>query len=187
MSDQNAEPTMEEILASIRRIISEDEPAPAASTEADTASPPHGDERPLSEDDDILELTERVDTSDDDGFSGGPSATSGDLDIYERPAPPRSNPPADVDLESDFGDMAALGAGDDVETLVGEPVAAHAASAFTQLARTVEMPTAGRTLEDVVRELLRPLLRDWLDQNLPGIVEAAVQAEVERISRRRFS
>ena len=188
MSDQNAEPTMEEILASIRRIISEDEPA--ASTEAQTASPPHGDERPvedLGEDDDILELTERVDTSHDDGFSGGPSATSGDLDIYERPTPPRASPSVDVDLESDFGDIAEIGGGDSGETLVGEPAAAHAMSAFTQLARTVEMPTAGRTLEDVVRELLRPLLKDWLDQNLPGIVEAAVQAEVERISRRRFS
>jgi DNA-directed RNA polymerase subunit beta' len=45
----------------------------------------------------------------------------------------------------------------------------------------------GRTLEDVVRELLRPMLKDWLDRNLSGIVETAVQAEVERISRlRRF-
>ena len=47
------------------------------------------------------------------------------------------------------------------------------------------MPAEGRTLEDVVRELLRPLLQQWLDANLPGIVEAAVQAEVERIARGR--
>jgi cell pole-organizing protein PopZ len=45
------------------------------------------------------------------------------------------------------------------------------------------MPAEGRTLEDVVRELLRPLLKQWLDDNLPGIVETAVQAEVERIAR----
>ncbi len=45
------------------------------------------------------------------------------------------------------------------------------------------MPRDGRTLEDVVRELLRPLLKQWLDTNLPGIVEAQVKAEVERISR----
>ncbi len=47
------------------------------------------------------------------------------------------------------------------------------------------MPPAGRTLEDVVRELLRPLLKAWLDENLPRIVEAKVAEEVERIARSR--
>ena len=47
------------------------------------------------------------------------------------------------------------------------------------------MPDTGRTLEDVVRAMLRPLLKDWLDQYLPGMVEQAVRDEVERISRRR--
>jgi cell pole-organizing protein PopZ len=47
------------------------------------------------------------------------------------------------------------------------------------------MPAEGRTLEDVVRELLRPLLKAWLDEHLPGIVQAAVAEEVERVSRRR--
>ena len=183
MSEQNAEPTMEEILASIRRIISEDE-APA-SAEAETASAPQGDDLAIDDDDDILELTQRVDEPAEEAFdAAGPTATSGDLDIYERPAPPRAAAPAPVDLESDFGDIVEDAA---TAALVGEPAAAHAMSAFTQLARTVDMPASGRTLEDVVRELLRPLLKDWLDSNLPGIVEAAVQAEVERISRRRFS
>ena len=44
-------------------------------------------------------------------------------------------------------------------------------------------PQDFRTLEDVVRELLRPLLKQWLDENLPAIVEAQVQSEIERISR----
>ena len=47
------------------------------------------------------------------------------------------------------------------------------------------MPVEGRTLEDVVREMLRPMLQQWLDDNLPGIVQQAVDAEVERISRGR--
>ena len=82
---------MEEILASIRRIISEDEPAPAASTEATTASPPHGDEQDLGdEDEDILELTERVEAP--EPAYEPPSQTSGDLDIYERAAPVRPTP-----------------------------------------------------------------------------------------------
>ena len=41
----------------------------------------------------------------------------------------------------------------------------------------------GRTLEDVVRELLRPLLKQWLDENLPDIVQQTVDREVERIAR----
>ena len=45
------------------------------------------------------------------------------------------------------------------------------------------MPANGRTLEDVVRELLRPLLKDWLDANLPRIVEEKVEAEILRMSR----
>ena len=47
------------------------------------------------------------------------------------------------------------------------------------------MPASVRTLEDVVREMLRPLLQQWLDANLPGIVQEAVQAEVDRIARSR--
>ena len=73
------------------------------------------------------------------------------------------------------------------EGLISSPNADIAASAFGPLSRTLAMPAEGRTLEDVVRELLRPMLKDWLDRNLSGIVETAVQAEVERISRlRRF-
>ena len=173
MSDQNTqEPTMEEILASIRRIISEDEPAPAPSTAEESASPPHGDEE-----EDVLELTERVDAPEDAEAMFEPEAaterveTSGDLDIYSR----RGGEAERQDSDS-YGD----------EALVSPPVAATASSSFVQLARTVEMG-AGHTLEDIVREMLRPMLKDWLDTNLPGIVETAVQAEVERISRRRFS
>ena len=188
MSDPNAqEPTMEEILASIRRIISEDEPAAAPSAQAQSASPPHGDEHDIGEEEDVLELTERVEEPAAESMfetsDGSGPETSGDLEIYERPAPARTRTPTPVvvDAESDFGDLA------EDEALVGEPAAASASSAFDQLARTVTMPSEGRTLEDVVRELLRPTLKDWLDRNLPDIVETAVEAEVERISRRRFS
>jgi cell pole-organizing protein PopZ len=74
--------------------------------------------------------------------------------------------------------------GDD-EPLVSDRPAFSAASAFESLERNVLMPAAGRTLEDVVRELLRPMMKAWLDENLPAIVEAQVAAEVERIARLR--
>jgi cell pole-organizing protein PopZ len=57
-------------------------------------------------------------------------------------------------------------------------------SAFNTLARTVIGQNA-RTLEDLVREMLRPMLKSWLDDNLPGLVERIVRAEIERVSRGR--
>lgn len=176
---------MEEILASIRRIISEDEPAPAA--EAEAAAPPQGDPQAEEADDDILELTDRVEPAaeppapapaDDDEASSFES--SGDLDIYA-PPPSRPEPRSQPQPTASFDSFA------EDEPLVSNPTADTASSAFGQLARTVTMPAQGRVLEDVVRELLRPMLKDWLDKNLPDIVEAAVQAEVERIARRRLS
>ncbi len=57
-------------------------------------------------------------------------------------------------------------------------------SAFDQLAHTI-LSNQARTLEDLVKEMLRPLLRDWLDDNLPVLVERLVREEIERVSRGR--
>jgi cell pole-organizing protein PopZ len=57
-------------------------------------------------------------------------------------------------------------------------------SAFNTLAHTV-LSNNARTLEDLVKEMLRPLLKSWLDDNLPGLVERIVKAEIERVSRGR--
>ena len=179
MSEQNTqEPTMEEILASIRRIISEDEAPPAPVTADDAGTNPHGDER-----EDILELTQRVDEEESaeeifEPEAAAPEAveTNGDLDIYAR----RPQTASAADLDPTYEAVS------DDEPLVSPPIAATASSAFVQLQRTVEMG-APNTLEDIVREMLRPMLKHWLDTNLPDIVEQAVQSEVERIARRRFS
>jgi hypothetical protein len=155
---------MEEILASIRRIISEDD-APAAEAEAGAhAAEPANEPEPAFEAahepaEDVLELTDRVQTSE----------SVGDLEIYtpqaEAPAPAPAREPD--------------------EGLVSAPVAHQAATAFGQLSASIQMPAEGRTLEDVVRELLRPLLKTWLDEHLPRIVEQEVAKEVERIARNR--
>ena len=169
MSDQSSqEPTMEEILASIRRIISEDdapggaaaeaEPEPEAHAAEEPIPIPPAEEEPAHEDDGALELTERVESH-------------GDLDVYASEPEPEPEPaPAAMDMG---------------EGLVGDPAAAAAAAHFGHLSSTILMPADGRTLEDVVRELLRPLLKGWLDEHLPTIVQTAVQAEVERIARGR--
>jgi len=172
---------MEEILASIRRIISEDETPAAAEADAgepalEVAPDPEPPAPPAmaapaevepAEEDEVLELTDRVDAAPE------PTESHGDIDVYpveaepEPPPPPRAPEPR---------------AGDE-EPLVGRGAAESAASSFGQLAQSLAMPRDGRTLEDVVRELLRPLLKAWLDEHLPGIVQAKVEAEVERIAR----
>ena len=68
--------------------------------------------------------------------------------------------------------------------LLSSATSAAVDSAFNTLAQTVLVQNA-RTLEDLVREMLRPLLKTWLDDNLPGVVERLVRTEIERVSRGR--
>jgi cell pole-organizing protein PopZ len=175
MSDQSPqEPTMEEILASIRRIISEDDaPAEEAAAAPEAEPAPVAEEAPAE--DDVLELTDPIEPS-------APVETMGDIDVYspepepEAPAPPPAPEPEQIQGFS--RDEVA-------DNLVGDHAASLAATAFGSLSSALLMPKDGRTLEDVVRELLRPLLKEWLDQNLPRIVETKVEEEVSRIARGR--
>ena len=68
--------------------------------------------------------------------------------------------------------------------LISTSTMAAVDSAFNSLAHTVIGQNA-RTLEDLVKEMLRPMLKSWLDDNLPGLVERIVRAEIERVSRGR--
>ncbi len=68
--------------------------------------------------------------------------------------------------------------------LVSAATSAAVDSAFNTLAQTVLVQNA-RTLEDLVREMLRPMLKAWLDDNLPSLVERLVRAEIERVARGR--
>jgi cell pole-organizing protein PopZ len=68
--------------------------------------------------------------------------------------------------------------------LMSSSTSAAVDAAFNKLARTVLTQNA-RTLEDLVTEMMRPMLKAWLDDNLPGLVERVVRAEIERVSRGR--
>ncbi len=181
---------MEEILASIRRIISEDdaaaEPAPAVEPSPEPAPEPalapepvFGEPEPEpmaevpaeAEEEEVLELTER--------YEPAPEVqTIGDLDVA--PADPAPAAPAPA---------AAIPMSD--APLVDDSAAATAASAFAGLAASLRRPEpaldlpvgSGTSLEALVGSLLRPMLKEWLDANLPAIVEAQVRKEVERIAR----
>jgi hypothetical protein len=80
--------------------------------------------------------------------------------------------------------MPAPAGDSDVRPLMSANTRAAVDSAFNTLAHTVLEQNA-RTLEDLVREMLRPMLKAWIDDNLPGLVERLVRAEIERVSRGR--
>ena len=159
---------MEEILASIRRIISDDQPsqtdasagkpiavvqpAPALAEPEPVASP---------EEEDVLDLTT-------------PVQQAAPLQAVEPVAPPSMIAPPVT--------MAAPMAPVNREALISQRTDAAVASAFGSLAHTVLSQNA-RTIDDVVKEMLRPMLKSWLDDNLPTIVERLVRAEIERVAR----
>lgn len=165
---------MEEILASIRRIISEDDAPEDAEAKAEpapepvAAAPAPAPEPEMEEDnEDVLELTET--------WEAPKSDVVGDIEAYE-PEPEPEPAPAPAPRPAPVAEAPASG-------LVSDRTAAAASSAFGALTGAIRVPKSDRTLEDVTADLLRPLLQSWLDENLPRIVEEQVRLEVERLSR----
>src|SRR5690606_25132260 len=94
--------------------------------------------------------------------------------------------PQDDDLEfteAPPAPVAAAPVAEEPQVLSGATAKA-VESAFNSLATTV-LTNNARTLEDLVKEMLRPMLKSWLDDNLPTLVERIVKAEIERVARGR--
>jgi cell pole-organizing protein PopZ len=227
------EPSMEEILASIRRIIADDDgpkpppkpemkapepappppatpppvaqvpppvakappkPAPAPPPPSapaikqddidamlaglDEPEPPRPAPKPEPAEPDVLELTEAMQAPATPAFRtiDGRQDVVFDEDpeperprAVERPRPPPSFAPAPAVLS---------------DQIISSATAAAVDSAFSALAQTVLVQNA-TTLEDLVKEMLRPMLQHWLDNNLPTLVERLVRAEIERVARGR--
>ncbi len=70
----------------------------------------------------------------------------------------------------------------DNDRLLSPTTGRMVSSAFNSLANTV-LSNNARTLDDLVHEMLRPLIKSWLDENLPTVVERLVRAEIERVAR----
>ena len=176
---------MEEILASIRRIISEDD---TEAEEGQDAAPEEVAEAPLVEaeedsrvdetGDDVLELTEAVeDDSDDDAVElTDESEIVEDMDAEERAEPSAADQPIAPPLDTE---------------LISPPPASEATSQFSVLAAAVagerlgqSMGVGARTIEDLVKEVMRPMIKEWLDEHLPALVERLVGREVDRMARR---
>ncbi len=192
----SAEPSMEEILASIRRIISEDggdagkappaapeaaaapapaaavpapppPPAPAAPPKAAAPPPPPPEPEPAPPEPE-------------------PEAVA-EPEPEPEPEPPAPEPMPEPEPVLELTELApeepapvmARSAMSDLDALVSESTAAASAQALASLNR---ISAGGRTLEDVVRDCLRPLLKDWLDRNLTTLTERLVQKEIRRIT-----
>ena len=154
MGDVSAEPSMEDILSSIKRIIAEDVETGGASR-ARRRPTPQPTPVETAEDDDVLELSEAMPESD---------------------APPMAAPVAAA--------PAPVAPG---EKIISDEAAEVSRARLASLSRLVIKPeVAGSdTLEGLVREMLKPMLRDWLDANLPELVETMVAKEIARITGQR--
>ncbi|WP_336489387.1 PopZ family protein [Methylobacterium nigriterrae] len=193
--DKAAEPSMEEILASIRRIIADDQAVKPSEAAPVRAAPP------VPENDDVLDLAEiaepvrrpepapkpapieadPIDFADEAlDFDAIEVEPEFDPPVAAAPEPRREPPPAAeprAELPDPFDDAP-------VERLTSSSTDASVSQAFNMLAHTV-LSQNTRTLEDLVKDMLRPMLKAWLDDNLPVMVERLVRAEIERVSRGR--
>jgi len=229
------EPSMEEILASIRRIISDDggaSPADKADDEAEVDAQAEANDAVAevteeaggdSADTDIFDLTDDMVAEEPDaGEEEADEEEAGDDDmdvvvaVKAEPSPVEEEAaaPADIfdslpadlvepdEIEVEFGaaekvveqepepepePMAAEAGGGQKATgtgLLSPQSDAAVSAAFGRLASTILTHDA-RTLEDLVGDMLRPILKEWLDDNLPVLVERLVREEIERVSRGR--
>jgi hypothetical protein len=208
------DPSMEDILASIRRILSEDEHDPAATQSPAVA--PEGAEAeaaPSAPESDVLILDPSMLVAEPPGpvLASEPAAAQAEV-----PPPPRSAAPDELDPFMDNAPgqpapaslppapapeadaaaaapppnsaVAEASPARSVSALLGPAAAEAAATSVAGLLRTliaerqqVAVQRTGPTLEDLVREEIRPLLKAWLDINLPPLVERLVRAEIERV------
>ncbi len=179
---------MEEILASIRRIIADDQASKPA--EAPEAEPVDVDDI-LDLADDAEPVVQPAPVAKAPEPPPAPEPVPLDLDeigfqdLAEEPEEPLPEPPKPAPKvarapqpEPVFPPKPAP------DRLISPTTDASVGNAFNLLAHTV-LTNNARTLEDIVQDMLRPMLKAWLDDNLPVVVERLVRAEIERVSRGR--
>lgn len=202
------EPSMDEILSSIRKIIADDETEEPAVTPPDAVPSADDDVTVGGDEDDILELTE-----DDEITAEGVTADGADAsDAVDRPNDGGSTVEADpLDVEDDLADgdtprleaVEALAGGGAAASPTGDDGAAEirapgdallddgtttAANAPLQrlsaaISQGAAIPGGERTIEAFLADLVRPELKAWLDRHLPGLVERIVEREIKKLVR----
>lgn len=206
---QAQDQTMDEILASIRRVISEnDRPKPSAPWRTESPAPvatgnvsklfaePEPDpEPPVEEPADVSNVVDLAMAQAMEEARAEVAAAS----VYEDEATEPAELPAEEALPEPepIPPEAPLPVAEApprseprrTERQVAPPLLspqsdAAVAGAFNQLARTM-LSRSGRTVDELVEDMVRPMLQSWLDDNLPPLVERLVREEIERVSRGR--
>ncbi|MFA6122655.1 MAG: DUF2497 domain-containing protein [Sphingomonas sp.] len=171
---------MEDILSSIKRIIAEEnDAAPARAKRPARALPARSEPTPYS-DDEILELSQpapELDRRPQPEPQPQSPRIARAVAAREEPAPEPVRAPAPVAAKPEQEAAAP-------DSIVSPRTAEASRGPLDVLSRLVVKPevSGADTLEGMVRDMLRPMLRDWLDANLPAIVEAMVAKEIERIT-----
>jgi len=187
------EPSIEEILDSIRQIISDDDDE---AEEGVSDSPTESSSEPAVADseDDVIELNDPVDEP----------TPEPDPEPAPEPEPePEETPPEPESVEDIFGDTVddedeldipevepepfdvdMQDAQDEDDNILAGIAESAAMDGFEKLVKKTAVEYNGITIEEIVRSELKPLLREWLDDNLPSMIERLVQEELERVSKR---
>lgn len=163
----SAEPSMEDILSSIKRIIAEEEPAVGRRSPEAPARAPEPVRVGHDAEDEVLELSHPM-----------PSPPVRPA-LAETPPTPQSAGVAPAAVQSAPEPVSA-----DPDPLLSPAAADATRGALQSLSKLMvksEAPSDG-TVEGLIRDMLRPMLREWLDANLPELVEAMVAREIARIS-----
>ncbi len=181
---------MEEILASIRRIISDENgsgepaqkpvqerpaPPPLASAAKPAATPAREPGPPPLQESDVLELTDMVKTKSEPVFKPVEGSDVEFRDQVRKHPEPEALAPAALPARAAYPTRLD-------EQLLSQRASEAVSAAFGTLANTM-FAEGSRSIEDVVREMLKPMLQTWLEDNLPSLVERLVRAEIERVSR----
>jgi cell pole-organizing protein PopZ len=165
MGDMTKEPSMEEILSSIKRIIAEEgeEAVQAAAPRRTRGEKAMAIPAPVVEPiEEVLELTDEI--AEEEAMPAPKAA---------KPAAAAAAPTASSPASSD----------DSILSVESEVAARHSLSALSSM---LVAPATGQdnTLEGLVRAMLKPMLKDWLDARLPALVEEMVAKEIARITGR---
>lgn len=183
------EPSIEEILASIRQIISDDEEdqGEESKTEPAEAKEEVVEDPIRHKNNDVLELTEADLVDEEEVAEEEPE------EVSRAPVPDMDIEMVDRDDEDIIGfdqaDEDVSGIEDVVPSeILSSSVQAATMSSLSKLTKQMPIDRSrsydGTTLEDIVRELLHPMLREWMDDHLPRMVERIVQKELEKLARR---
>ena len=184
-----SDPSMEDILASIRRILNEDDKAPEAEHPEATAEPAESGTGETVEDS-VLLLDESMMVEPDLSAHEPQPETLATGFGHADPEPLRPGALIAPSIQIAATPLEALSPRVSTEDLIGAVAADAAANSVGNLVRTLaaerntQVYRGGPSIEDLVLLEIRPLLKSWLDLHLPGLVERLVQAEIERVVKR---